>query len=72
MSSSRDVIKMVDDSLNTRGKEDEKGKVSVPVKSMYVWISLSMLLSMSHDIHQAHSDGKKTMRSHSGAAPPPV
>ena len=72
MSSSRDVIEMVDDLLNAGGKEDEKGKISAPVKSMYVRISLSTLLSMSHDIHQECSNGKKAMWSHSGAAPPPV
>ena len=59
MRSSRDVIEMADNSLNAGGKEDKKGKGSVPVKSMYVQISLSVLLSTSHDIHQACSDGKK-------------
>ena len=47
MSSSGDVIEMADYSLNAGGKEDRKGNVSAPVKSMYVWISLSTLLSTS-------------------------
>ena len=59
MSSSRDVIEMADDPLDAEGKENKKGKVSAPVKSMDVWVSPSTLLSTSDD--QAHSDGKKVM-----------